>query len=417
MAHRLSQLTLNQRLGGAALALGALAVFANVAPGRTLRVNEKQLLTAVERQQDHVTPARARRVDRRGPRGLPARRPARREGLRRVPHPRSGEPAPAPSWPTATSRANEKLVLYGEGAVHASQAWLVLKARGFVAAYTLLGGLDAWKDEVLFPLAPAQADRRRAGALRTAPSSSRGSSAASPAPRSRRAAGRCRWRCPSRRPQTVAAPTLPAGAGGGAEEEEGRLLSARQYRTAASPFSATRFCATRRIWSRRFSSARICGRLTQRPIFSCERRLVEPLHRLEPGAREALEQLLVAQLVVGGERAREVDRVDPERGVEQQVVDVLRVPVERELVQQAHRVDLRVPGVDVRRREVLLLAVGLRHRALDPHLERAGLALDRTLHGRRHEVEARAACRARRRRSRSGTSPGSRRSPRPRRSC
>jgi hypothetical protein len=34
---------------------------------------------------------------------------------------------------------------------------MFLWGRGYRNAYTLLGGLDAWKDEVLFPLTPAQA--------------------------------------------------------------------------------------------------------------------------------------------------------------------------------------------------------------------------------------------------------------------
>jgi hypothetical protein len=53
----LSKLTLNQKLGAFALALGALAVLANVAPGHTVKLNAKELLTSVEREEDHVTPA------------------------------------------------------------------------------------------------------------------------------------------------------------------------------------------------------------------------------------------------------------------------------------------------------------------------------------------------------------------------
>ena len=37
----------------------------------------------------------------------------------------------------------------------AAPAWFLLKARGATSAYFLLGGLDAWKSDVLFPsLAP-----------------------------------------------------------------------------------------------------------------------------------------------------------------------------------------------------------------------------------------------------------------------
>ena len=46
---------------------------------------------------------------------------------------------------------NEKLVLYGEGGVHAAQAWMLLAARGYKHVYMLKGGLDEWQDQILFP--------------------------------------------------------------------------------------------------------------------------------------------------------------------------------------------------------------------------------------------------------------------------
>ena len=49
----------------------------------------------------------------------------------------------------------EKVILYSDGGIHASQAMMLLWAQGKRNVYTLLGGLDAWKDEVLFPVAPA----------------------------------------------------------------------------------------------------------------------------------------------------------------------------------------------------------------------------------------------------------------------
>ena len=53
--------------------------------------------------------------------------------------------------PDASLLANEKIVLYSEGGIHASQAWMLLRAKGFKNAYTLKGGLDQWKEDVLFP--------------------------------------------------------------------------------------------------------------------------------------------------------------------------------------------------------------------------------------------------------------------------
>ena len=52
---------------------------------------------------------------------------------------------------------NEKIVLYSEDEVHAAQAWILLKARGFQGVYTLEGGMQAWKDRILFPALPETA--------------------------------------------------------------------------------------------------------------------------------------------------------------------------------------------------------------------------------------------------------------------
>ena len=55
---------------------------------------------------------------------------------------------------------NEKIVLYSEGGIHSAQAWLLLRAQGYEGVYTVLGGLDGWKDEVLFPVLPTDAGPR-----------------------------------------------------------------------------------------------------------------------------------------------------------------------------------------------------------------------------------------------------------------
>jgi hypothetical protein len=46
---------------------------------------------------------------------------------------------------------NETIVLYSEGGIHSAQAWLLLKAREYRGVYMLRGGLDEWKDRILFP--------------------------------------------------------------------------------------------------------------------------------------------------------------------------------------------------------------------------------------------------------------------------
>ena len=48
----------------------------------------------------------------------------------------------------------EKIVLYSDGGIHAAQAWMLMQAQGYRAVYTVLGGLEGWKDDVLYPALP-----------------------------------------------------------------------------------------------------------------------------------------------------------------------------------------------------------------------------------------------------------------------
>ncbi|ACB74746.1 YeeE/YedE thiosulfate transporter family protein [Opitutus terrae] len=50
---------------------------------------------------------------------------------------------------------NERIIVYADTDVHAAQAWLILRAAGFPAAYLLSGGVEAWQAQVLYPRAPA----------------------------------------------------------------------------------------------------------------------------------------------------------------------------------------------------------------------------------------------------------------------
>jgi rhodanese-related sulfurtransferase len=154
VARWLSKLTLNQKLGLAALALGFVAVFANVAPARTTRVHEKDLLTSVERREDHVTAQELATwiVEGRSDYRLVDVRDAKAYAEYHIP---TAENLPLATVADGALGRTENVVLYGDGGIHAAQAWMVLKGRGYTSVRTLLEGLDAWKDEVLFPVQPA----------------------------------------------------------------------------------------------------------------------------------------------------------------------------------------------------------------------------------------------------------------------
>jgi rhodanese-related sulfurtransferase len=149
----LSKLSLNQKLGALALALGALAVFANVAPGHAVTLNAKELLTSVERQEDHVTPPQlaAWIIEGRADYRLVDIRDEKAFAEYHIP---TAENVPLATVLDGPLSRTDTIVLYGDGGIHAAQAWMVFKGRGFARVYTLLEGLDAWQDEVLFPVMP-----------------------------------------------------------------------------------------------------------------------------------------------------------------------------------------------------------------------------------------------------------------------
>lgn len=49
----------------------------------------------------------------------------------------------------------DRILLCSDGEFEAAQAWFLLRSLGFQSVYLLAGGLQAWQDQVLFPLAPA----------------------------------------------------------------------------------------------------------------------------------------------------------------------------------------------------------------------------------------------------------------------
>ena len=130
------------------------------------------------------------------------------------------ENIPVAGLAQSSLRHNEKVILYAEDGARAAQAWMLLRAKGFKGVYILRGGLEAWKDSVLFPRVPGNPDAGPAGGVRAGQGSQQVL---------RRHAAGDRRRL-HRNPAGCHAHAGDAGsagggcAGGGEEEEEGRLL-------------------------------------------------------------------------------------------------------------------------------------------------------------------------------------------------
>lgn len=144
-------MTLNKKLGLTVGFLGFVAVFAgNPYKGSGATVNVKELAISVEKEVDHVSPeeladwimqgkADFRLVDLRSEKEFAEY------------HIPGAENIPLATIPEADLLRSEKIVLCSEGGIHSAQGWFFLKAKDFKAVYILRGGLDEWKDKILFP--------------------------------------------------------------------------------------------------------------------------------------------------------------------------------------------------------------------------------------------------------------------------
>lgn len=148
-------LTTNRTLGLLLGLLGFVALFLGTPyKGTTATLDATELARIVEREVDHVAPetladwiiqgkADFRLIDLRSETEY------------------AGYHVPGAENVTLTALAdhglqrNEKIILYSEGGIHSAQAWFLLKAREYNGVYMLRGGLEEWKEKVLFPVLPA----------------------------------------------------------------------------------------------------------------------------------------------------------------------------------------------------------------------------------------------------------------------
>ena len=148
--------TLNRALAAAALLLGVVAIAGSPYRGSTVRIDTQELATIVDSKVDHIT------VQELADWIIQGRTDYRLIDLRSeveyaAYHVPTAENVPVAQLPGYGLGRNEKIVLYSEGGIHSAQAWFLLKAQKYPGAYILFGGLEAWKDEVLYPVVPAAA--------------------------------------------------------------------------------------------------------------------------------------------------------------------------------------------------------------------------------------------------------------------
>ena len=153
----IAALSTNAKLGLLLLTLGFAGLFLGDPYDRAAAtIDTAELAEIVQREVDHVSPEQlADWIIRGGAdyRIIDLRSPADFEQY----HIPGAENVPITGLADHGLLRNEKIVLYSEGGIHSAQAWFLLRAKQYAGVYILRGGLQEWKDSVLFPSLPADA--------------------------------------------------------------------------------------------------------------------------------------------------------------------------------------------------------------------------------------------------------------------
>jgi uncharacterized protein len=149
-------LTTGRLVVGGLLAAGLIAALAgDPYRGSTATLDTKELARLVGGKEDHIlaTDLADRLIAGRNDfRVIDLREPEAYAAY----HIPGAENMPLTVLGDARLRADESYLLYSDGGIHGAQAWVLLKAKGLPKVYSLYGGIEAWKDDVLFPALPEQ---------------------------------------------------------------------------------------------------------------------------------------------------------------------------------------------------------------------------------------------------------------------
>lgn len=149
-----SNLSLNKRLALIAIIFGLVALFAgDPYGGITIKVNEKDLVLSTVGNADKVlvTDLADWIIKGKSDFELIDLRSEDKYNEYTIP---GSQSIPLPQISSSDLLRNQKIVLFSDDDVASSQAWFILKTKKYKGVYILDGGLEAWKEKVLFPKAP-----------------------------------------------------------------------------------------------------------------------------------------------------------------------------------------------------------------------------------------------------------------------
>jgi rhodanese-related sulfurtransferase len=149
-----SNLSLNIKLALIALTLGVIALFAgDPYGGTTIKVNEKDIALSTVGNSDRVYVAELADwiIKDKADFELIDLRSEEKYNEYSIPN---AQCIPLVQLPGSELQRNQKIILYSDDDVASSQAWFILRSKNYKGVYILDGGLNAWKEKILFPKAP-----------------------------------------------------------------------------------------------------------------------------------------------------------------------------------------------------------------------------------------------------------------------
>jgi rhodanese-related sulfurtransferase len=154
-----SNLSLNKKLVLIAITLGVIALFAgDPYGGTTIKVNEKAIALSTVDNSDKISVTELADwiIKDKSDFELVDLRSEEKYNEYTIP---GSQCIPLPQISSSDLLRNQKIVLFSDDDVTASQAWFILKSKNYKGVYILDGGLNAWKEKILFPKAPVNASK------------------------------------------------------------------------------------------------------------------------------------------------------------------------------------------------------------------------------------------------------------------
>ena len=154
-----SNLSLNKKLALIGIALGVIVLFAgDPYGGTTIKVNEKSIALSTVDNSDKVSVTELADwiIKDKSDFELVDLRSEEKYNEYTIP---GSQCIPLPQISSSDLLRNQKIILFSDDDVAASQAWFILKSKNYKGVYILDGGLNAWKEKILFPKAPVNASK------------------------------------------------------------------------------------------------------------------------------------------------------------------------------------------------------------------------------------------------------------------